>query len=530
MKKIIYSVMAIAALTFSFTSLTSCEDVPAPYEIPGGDDDVPTEELKTIFSEDFSNGQGGFTFSNVKLSDGLSYVWKATSYQTSYYLIASAYSNGASHESESWAVSPAINLSDCTTATLSFSHAINKLDDTSKMQDFMTVWASTDYAGDAATATWTKLEIPSYPAGTSWSSVESGDIDLKAFCGKEKVYIGYKYMSENNMSGSWEVNNFKIMGDGTPMADDIVTPDNPTSDNDGTEAKPYTAKEAIAKGAATNVFVKAYIVGCVNDKALTSASFDATNFTSQTNILVASTADETDVNNCLPVQLPSGAVRTGLNLKDNAGNYKKEVLLYGNIEKYFLAVGIKSVTYAKIDGTEYGTKPSGSSDDSTPSGSDILNETFASGIGSFTTVDVKLGEGMSYVWKHDSSYKYMKASAFVNNTNLEAESWLVSGKLNMSKVSDATLSFDQAINYLNGNNRSDYVKVLASVDYNGDVAKANWTELSVSSWPAGTGWDFGSSTASMKAFAGKSNVTIAFKYTSSTSCAPTWEVKNVVVK
>lgn len=237
MKKILYSVMALAALTFSFTSLTSCEDVPAPYEIPGNDDNPDTPgELKTIFSEDFSNGQGGFTFSNVKLSDGLSYVWKATSYNTSYYLIASAYTSGASHESESWAVSPAINLSDCTTATLSFSHAINKLDDTSKMNDFMTVWASTDYAGNAATATWTKLEIPTYPAGTSWAFVESGDIDLKAFCGKDKVYIGFKYMSENNMSGSWEVNNFKVMGDGTPMTDTPTTPDQPTTpDNPGVE-------------------------------------------------------------------------------------------------------------------------------------------------------------------------------------------------------------------------------------------------------------------------------------------------------
>ncbi len=39
MKKILYSVMAMAALTFSFTSITSCEDVPAPYEIPTDGDD-----------------------------------------------------------------------------------------------------------------------------------------------------------------------------------------------------------------------------------------------------------------------------------------------------------------------------------------------------------------------------------------------------------------------------------------------------------------------------------------------------------
>lgn len=43
MKKILYSVMAMAALTFSFTSLTSCEDVPAPYEIPGENGGEPDE-------------------------------------------------------------------------------------------------------------------------------------------------------------------------------------------------------------------------------------------------------------------------------------------------------------------------------------------------------------------------------------------------------------------------------------------------------------------------------------------------------
>lgn len=47
MKKILYSVMALAALTFSFSSLTSCEDVPAPYEIPGdgGDDNPSTPDV-----------------------------------------------------------------------------------------------------------------------------------------------------------------------------------------------------------------------------------------------------------------------------------------------------------------------------------------------------------------------------------------------------------------------------------------------------------------------------------------------------
>ena len=59
----------------------------------------------------------------------------------------------------------------------------------------------------------------------------------------------------------------------------------------------------------------------------------------------------------MPVQLPTGAVRNGINLQDNPGTFGKEILLYGNIEKYFGATGIKAVSYAEINGSGIGTKP-----------------------------------------------------------------------------------------------------------------------------------------------------------------------------
>ncbi len=49
----------------------------------------------------------------------------------------------------------------------------------------------------------------------------------------------------------------------------------------------------------------------------------------------------------MPIQLPAGDLRTALNLKDNPGNLKKELLICGNIETYFKATGLKSATYAK---------------------------------------------------------------------------------------------------------------------------------------------------------------------------------------
>lgn len=148
-----------------------------------------------------------------------------------------------------------------------------------------------------------------------------------------------------------------------PAPYDMPTkPETPELSTDGTEANPYTVADAKIAATGTNVFVKAFIVGYVPDKALNEAIFgDAASAASApTNILVAASADETNVSNCMPIQLPAGAIRTALNLKDNPGNLKQEVILCGNIENYFGATGLKSVAYAKIGAKEFGTKPGGS--------------------------------------------------------------------------------------------------------------------------------------------------------------------------
>ena len=132
-----------------------------------------------------------------------------------------------------------------------------------------------------------------------------------------------------------------------PAPYDMPTkPETPELSTDGTEANPYTVSDAKIAATGTNVFVKAFIVGYVPDKALNEAIFGD-----------AASADETNVTNCMPIQLPAGAIRTALNLKDNPGNLKQEVILCGNIENYFGATGLKSVAYAKIGAKEIGTKP-----------------------------------------------------------------------------------------------------------------------------------------------------------------------------
>ena len=142
------------------------------------------------------------------------------------------------------------------------------------------------------------------------------------------------------------------------------------------------------------------------------------------------------------------------------------------------------------------------------------------GQGDFVIEDKSLSEGMTYVWKWDAGYTCMKASAYVGGKNLASESWLISPVFDLSGLTTATLTFEQAGRHFNA---SDYCSVQISTD------RENWTRLNIDVWPADD-FVFVTSTANLSAYAGQSTVYIAFKYTSTSSTAGTWEVRNVVVE
>ncbi len=164
-------------------------------------------------------------------------------------------------------------------------------------------------------------------------------------------------------------------------------------------------------------------------------------------------------------------------------------------------------------------KTSGST---TPTETIGLEETFSANQGNFTIENASLAEGLEYVWKWASKNYGMKATAFVNKTNLAAKSLLISPEFSLKGLTSATLTFDQAGKYFG--TFADECKVLASTD------KTNWTELAMSASLDGSTWDFTTTTVDLSKFAGKSKVYIAFQYTSTSAAAPTWEIKNVSVK
>ena len=150
-----------------------------------------------------------------------------------------------------------------------------------------------------------------------------------------------------------------------------------------------------------------------------------------------------------------------------------------------------------------------------------FEEAFKGSLGSFTINDVILPTGSTYVWKSDNSY--VKASSYVNKTNLASESWLISPFIDLA-AETPTLSFSHALNYVNSDNPEDHISVWAR------TLDGEWSELTGYAYPSGKNWTFvESGSIDLKAYAG-TKFQFAFKYVGSTTAAPTWEIKNVSVK
>ncbi len=125
----------------------------------------------------------------------------------------------------------------------------------------------------------------------------------------------------------------------------------------GTETSPYSVADGITTQG-TSSYVKGYIVGYAWSGAVTSYTFTSDTCTQNTNLLIADSKTETDPTKCIAVQLPTGAIRDSLNLRDKKTYRQKQVTLYGSLEAYFGKPGLKNTSYSILEGGKtFGTKP-----------------------------------------------------------------------------------------------------------------------------------------------------------------------------
>lgn len=109
---------------------------------------------------------------------------------------------------EDWLISPAIDLTTKTSASLSFDSA------TKFAGDPIQALISTNYtgSGNPTTATWTAVTGTLSPSTGSYVWTGSGAIDITAIGAGHKIYVAFKYTSSNTAAATWEIDNVKVKG------------------------------------------------------------------------------------------------------------------------------------------------------------------------------------------------------------------------------------------------------------------------------------------------------------------------------
>lgn len=215
----------------------------------------PGEE-KVLLDESFATSQGAFTIKDVVKPSALEFVWKWSQFKDKKtqevkdsYMKASAHINKPTpvdYATESWSISPELDLTTATTATLTFDHAVNFAKD---MQTQQTLWVK-----EVGTENWEQVTIATYPAGNSWDFISSGNIDLSAQKGK-KVQLGFKYVSTDQGAATWEIKNVKVVADGKGGTVD------PTPEP---EPEPEPQPQPTPSG--TELYISEYVEGSSNNK------------------------------------------------------------------------------------------------------------------------------------------------------------------------------------------------------------------------------------------------------------------------
>ena len=299
--------------------------------------------------------------------------------------------------------------------------------------------------------------------------------------------------------------------------------DVPGLTGDGTKENPYSIEAAQQKQDGTIAWVQGYIVGTVENYEDPSGSAKfAAPFTAKNNLLIAASATETNVKNCVCVQLSSGTeLYSKLNLAENATNLGHILAIQGSLEKFYGFSGVKSTTAATLDGKDVGG--SGETDPDNPLGLDDSNPvnsfsaTFDDAVNNNDYLltnwyNVAVTGGRRWQGKiFNNTDKYIQATSY-NASGSNFECWFVTPAFKVDEIADKTVSFKCAVyNYAtaaaNSNLEVYFLKLV-----NG---KMESSKLTIDGMPT-TDNTWVPLEAKLDSYAGQTGF-VGFKYTSTSS-------------
>ena len=550
LKKLFFAALGLFALA-------ACTETPdSPYN-PGGNpggnggNSGTTTNGFAYINETFATSLGAFT---TQQEVG-NYAWKHEVYNSNGYAKASGFANSASQNAISWLISPSFDLSKETKAYVSFEYVINKGEASAAATNHK-LMVTSEYTGDVTTTEWKEVDFGAVN-NNNWSFQKTGNVSLPIdFIGAENVVIAFKYISTTETSSTWEVNNVLVTGEVGATEEYNPTVNKPSIDGENLlENSDFETweggKPASWGGVSTNskysqsTEANSGVASILIEGASTNQRLASKNYTLKagTYTLAAyfkSIGDATGQFRLGYAKLTDGSVATAddyiyitsaAQVPSTWGQSYESFTLDAETEVVIIIMNsnkgngasilVDDVTLTTTDGGI--VEGAGSEEPETPAGA-YISEALTSTLGTFTTQET-VG---NYPWEIATQYQCAKVTGY-NGVANAAESWMVSKSFDFSKETAAYVSFDYVIAYESDDIKNCH-KVVFSNDYAGDVATATWIEINYSPTKSGV-WTLENTgkIAVPEEMYGKENVVVAFKYTSSTTSASTWEVANVIV-
>ena len=160
----------------------------------------------TYLNESLLGDEGGFTIQDISMQ-GVNYVWSNTE---QYGWKASAYYNNTNYPTESWLVSPVIDLSEAMAPQVAFEEAHRYLNGEA-LTDHFKIKISTDYVDNVESCTWEDLifDESQWSDGQTWDFYPVGPYDLSTYTG-QTIRIAFVYISNSTAAPTWEFKNIVV--------------------------------------------------------------------------------------------------------------------------------------------------------------------------------------------------------------------------------------------------------------------------------------------------------------------------------
>lgn len=545
--KSLFSLLAPFALGLA---LTACESVPAPYATP--EEPAPQggggTTAGTFINESFSTTLGSFT--NYTTSG--SGAWKID-FKTAK---ASGYDATTQNTTAGtyYLVSQEVDLTKVQSAHIAMEYILryNKGDENQQLlitDKFATATPAND---------WTVLN-QKWTEGSDWKTFSSYALDIPSEWLGKKVRIAFKYNTNDQSGSTWEIKNVKLAEGKAPAAPSTPAGPNLLSNGDfeswtsnlpthwqsaSTASNATLSQSNTARSGQNAVLVQ-------GDKemnkriAYKELTLKAGNYT-----MAFYARGEADGASARPgyAIVENGKIDAKTGYK--YGNYTNDIKasewtaishnfqLEAQTTVCILVMNPKGKGNLLIDDFSLTTSNGGIVENAgggdtpptPPASTAVYEKKLTDNAEGWELVQGTLPSELTFVWKQDTKYGLVaSASKKVNGvfTNFPTEAWSISPEFKPTETAH-TLTFDHAINYLNGSTFAAHCSLHVREGKTGA-----WQPLSIPTpaAPDANGkfaW-VSSGAISLAAYAGKS-IQLGFRYTSTAASAPTWEFKNLVVK